>query len=91
VTVRLIASEAALTIQVTDTGSGVPADLQHAIFTDGFTTKPDEGHRHRGLGLALVHRLVRQAGGMITIEPTEATTFTVVLPALKHRTIEVGA
>jgi two-component system CitB family sensor kinase len=91
VTVRLIATDGALTIQVTDTGSGVPEDLQQAIFTDGFTTKPDEGQRHRGLGLALVHRLVRQAGGTITIEPTDATTFTVVLPAVEHGTVEVGA
>jgi two-component system CitB family sensor kinase len=91
VTVRLIATDGALTIQVTDTGSGVPEDLQQAIFTDGFTTKPDEGQRHRGLGLALVHRLVRQAGGTIAIEHTDATTFTVALPAVEHGTVEVGA
>jgi two-component system, CitB family, sensor kinase len=90
VTVRLIASDAALTIQVTDTGPGVPEELAQAIFTDGFTTKPDEGQRHRGLGLALVHRLVRRAGGTIAIEHTGTTTFTVVLPADKHGSVEVG-
>jgi two-component system, CitB family, sensor kinase len=88
--VRLIASDAALTIQVTDTGPGVPEELAQAIFTDGFTTKPDEGQRHRGLGLALVHRLVRRAGGTIAIEHTGTTTFTVVLPADKHGSVEVG-
>jgi two-component system CitB family sensor kinase len=91
VTARLIAADASLTIQVIDTGPGVPAELEAAIFTDGFTTKPDEGQRHRGLGLALVHRLVRRAGGTITIEHAAATTFTVVLPAGKQGRVEVGA
>jgi two-component system CitB family sensor kinase len=89
VTVRLSESEAALTIQVTDTGAGVPAELEQAIFTDGFTTKPHEGQRHRGLGLALVHRLVHRAGGTIAIDHADATVFTVVLPA--RGTVEVGA
>ncbi len=91
VTVRLLADAAAVTIQVTDTGHGVPEDLQQAIFTDGFTTKPAEGERHRGLGLALVHRLVRQAGGTIVVEHTDATTFTVELPVAKPGQVEVGA
>jgi two-component system CitB family sensor kinase len=82
VTVRLAEVGASLTIQVIDTGPGVPSELTRTIFTDGFTTKPDDGQRHRGLGLALVNRLVRRSGGTITIEPTDATTFTVVLPVL---------
>jgi two-component system CitB family sensor kinase len=68
----------------------VPEELEQTIFTDGFTTKPDEGQRHRGLGLALVHRLVHRAGGTIAIERADATTvFTVALPA--HGTVEVSA
>jgi len=91
VTVRLIAAEATLTIQVIDTGSGVPEELAQAIFTDGFTTKPDEGQRHRGLGLALVHRLVHRSGGTIAIEHDDATTFTVMLPAAKPGNVVLGA
>jgi response regulator of citrate/malate metabolism len=41
----------------------VPEELSRQIFTDGFTTKPDD-RRHRGIGLALV-RLVNRAGGTI--------------------------
>jgi two-component system CitB family sensor kinase len=90
VSAQLLATGSALTITVTDSGPGVPADLEQTIFTDGFTTKPDEDHRHRGLGLALVHRLVHRAGGTIAIERVEQrTVFTVVLPA--HGSVEVGA
>ncbi|MGH2915172.1 MAG: ATP-binding protein [Solirubrobacteraceae bacterium] len=69
-----------LTIQVRDSGDGVPAQLREAVFTDGFTTKPGSGSRSRGLGLALVHRLVHRAGGTISIDGDDRTTFTVVLP-----------
>jgi two-component system CitB family sensor kinase len=91
VTVRLIADEETTTIQVSDTGPGVPQEHLEAIFADGFTTKPSEGERHRGLGLALVHRLVRGAGGTIAVESSDATVFTVVLPASQPATVEVRA
>ena len=80
VTVRLFAAVEAVTISVSDTGAGVPPDLTSAIFTDGFTTKPPEAERHRGIGLALVHRLVRRAGGTISVDCSGPTTFVVVLP-----------
>jgi two-component system CitB family sensor kinase len=84
VTVRLAASDQDMTIEVSDTGPGVPNELARRIFTDGFTTKSPDEERHRGIGLALVHRLVHRAGGTITVDCTAATTFTVVLPTPKH-------
>ncbi|HET8980049.1 MAG TPA: sensor histidine kinase [Solirubrobacteraceae bacterium] len=80
VTVRLTAGDAALTLAVSDTGPGVPAEHRAAIFTDGFTTKSGSGRRNQGLGLALVHRLVHGAGGTIRLERSDTTDFTVVLP-----------
>jgi two-component system, CitB family, sensor kinase len=70
-----------VTIEVADSGPGVPEDLASRIFTDGFTTKSDDQRRHRGIGLALAHRLVSRAGGTITVDCSGATTFKVVLPA----------
>lgn len=68
-----------LTIQVQDNGPGVDPVNAEAIFTDGFTTKTARGERRRGIGLALVRRLVTRAGGTITVDGPGAR-FEVVLP-----------
>ncbi|GDY32683.1 ATP-binding protein [Gandjariella thermophila] len=67
-------------VRVRDTGTGIPPDAAAHIFDDGFSTKPADGHRHRGLGLALVHRLTRRRGGSITVSEGPGATFTVRLP-----------
>ncbi len=89
VTVRLLASEGTVTIQVIDTGTGVPDDLAERIFTDGFSTKPAGPDQHRGIGLALVHRLVHRSGGTITLDTSGATRFTVLLPVRVPANAEV--
>lgn len=91
VTVRLMACESDVTLEVSDSGHGVPGELASRIFTDGFTTKSSDRRRHQGIGLALVHRLVHRAGGTITVNATGATTFTVVLPIGRPADVEVGA
>jgi two-component system CitB family sensor kinase len=78
-----------VTIEITDSGSGVPEEMRSRIFTDGFTTKPSEEGRHHGIGLALVHRLVSRAGGTITVDCSGATTFKVVLPAEDRASVGV--
>ena len=68
-----------LEVWVTDTGEGfAPGDLAQ-IFEPFYSTKP-EG---TGLGLALVHRIVRDHGGDIDVRsaPGLGTTFTISLPA----------
>ncbi len=79
VTVHLCAGDA-VRIEVSDSGAGVPADQASEIFSDGFTTKPRAPDRPRGIGLALVHRLVRKYGGSIEADFSQRTVFTVVLP-----------
>jgi two-component system CitB family sensor kinase len=91
VTVCLTTCAENVRIEVSDTGSGVPKELTGRIFTDGFTTKPSDGGRHRGIGLALVHRLVRRAGGTITVDSSGPTTFTVVLPTKERIGVGVSA
>ncbi len=82
VDVQLVARpDQTITIEVADSGPGVPKELTSRIFTDGFTTKSGDERRHRGIGLALTRRLVIRAGGTITIDCSGPTTFTVVLPA----------
>ncbi|MFT3776377.1 MAG: ATP-binding protein [Minicystis sp.] len=67
--------------RVIDHGAGIPAALRDRVFEPFFTTKaPGEG---TGLGLALVHGIVEEHGGEITVESEEGvgTIFTVRLPA----------
>jgi two-component system CitB family sensor kinase len=67
-------------IRVSDSGPGVPAAVRDRLFEDGYSTKPARNGGHRGLGLALVHRLVTQAGGTVVLHESLPTTFDVLLP-----------
>jgi two-component system CitB family sensor kinase len=79
VTVRLEQADG-IRILVTDSGPGVAPEALEDIFTDGYTTKPARGDARRGVGLALVDRLVSRARGSITVQPGPGGHFEVVLP-----------
>jgi PAS domain S-box-containing protein len=69
-------------LSVHDTGRGIPPELLSRIFDPFFTTKPTgEG---TGMGLAVVHDIVKGHGGAITVtsQPGQGSTFTVYLPAM---------
>ncbi len=75
-----IQEDTALTIVVSDDGPGVPDEDLDAIFADGFSTKARTAGRRRGIGLALVARLVHRGGGTITVTGGPAPSFQVTLP-----------
>jgi two-component system CitB family sensor kinase len=76
-----------LRIRVSDNGPGVPAESVADIFTDGYSTKPPRGDLRRGIGLALVQRLVHRAGGSITVGASPGGCFEVVLPLTAAREV----
>jgi len=67
-------------LSVSDTGHGIDPDNIDRIFDPYFTTK--EVGKGSGMGLAVVHGIVKRHNGMITIEskPAEGTTFNVFFP-----------
>jgi two-component system CitB family sensor kinase len=80
VTVRLLANGDRLLIRVSDTGPGIPTGAAESIFQAGFSTKPAGAAGERGLGLALVDRVVRRLAGTVEVNDGPAAAFTVVLP-----------
>ena len=69
-------------VRVTDTGAGIPAELQPRVFEPYFSTKKSG----TGLGLPTVRRVAEEHGGSLTLqsEVGKGTQFTLRLPAPRH-------
>jgi two-component system sensor histidine kinase/response regulator len=69
-----------LAISVRDTGPGIPSDILPKIFDPYFTTKA--ANQGTGMGLNIVHRLVRESKAALHLQTTigKGTTFTLYLP-----------
>ena len=79
-----------LKLSINDTGTGMGRDVLERVFDPFFTTKkPGEG---TGLGLWVVHSIVQNHKGVITVKsaPGKGSTFDVFLPQIQERTLRVN-
>ena len=88
ITVRTACTDDEVSVEISDTGCGIPAANLLRIFDPFFTTKPiGQG---TGLGLSLSYGIVQRHGGRIEVRSEvredvgRGTTFRVVLP-IHHR------
>jgi signal transduction histidine kinase len=80
-----------VTVEVGDTGVGIPPEHIARIYDPFFTTKA-EGHG-TGLGLSVTYGIVQEHGGILSCEsaPGEGTKFRLVLPLAVTEPAEAAA
>jgi signal transduction histidine kinase/ActR/RegA family two-component response regulator len=79
ITLRSFMEGGKVSIELRDTGLGMPPEVRHRIFDPFFTTK---GPQRSGLGLSVSYGIIRRHDGEIDVESGEGkgTTFTIRLP-----------
>ena len=72
-------------LTVSDTGHGIAPDIIERIFDPYFTTK--EMGQGTGLGLSVVHGIVKSHGGDITVDSQleRGTSFHIYLPMIESK------
>ena len=81
ISISTFQQEQAVVIRISDTGAGIPKDIQHRIFDPFFTTKGVG--KGTGQGLAIAHTVITEKhGGNLHFEttPGKGTTFFIELP-----------
>ena len=80
ITLRTYADNDHVVLEVSDTGSGMTDEIRQRCMEPFFSTKGEEG---TGLGLGLVHGIIRRHEGTIDLETEleKGTTFIIRLPA----------
>lgn len=73
-----------IVLTVRDTGHGMTPEVLEKIFDPYYTTKPKG--KGTGLGLAVVHGIVKRHSGAISVQskPGEGTTFRIYFPVLEN-------
>jgi len=77
-------------ILIQDNGQGISSGHLKQVFDPFFTTRREQGHT--GLGLSVVHGIIREHNGSIEVDSRTGreTTFAIHLPHMSGRTAEVA-
>ena len=77
-------------LEVQDSGVGMSPDVEQRVFEPFFSTKPRTDQHGRGMGMAIVHSAVINAGGFVQIEsePSAGTTVRVFIPVAESIEVE---
>ena len=89
ITIETLVEDGVLCIRISDTGKGMPPQVQKQIFDPFFTTKPvGEG---TGLGLSMSYNIVKKHEGVLLVDSEEGkgTTFTIKIPLVRE--IQAGS
>ncbi|MFQ5710007.1 MAG: PAS domain S-box protein, partial [bacterium] len=78
-------------LEISDTGAGIDPAILDNIFDPFFTTKKMDRMRGSGLGLSIVHGIIEDHKGYISVESTlgKGTTFTLYFPVAREVEKEV--
>jgi len=73
-------------VVIADTGHGIPENIQDKIFDPFFTTKKATRQRGSGLGLSVVHGIVKDHKGYIDLDSVigKGTTFSLYFPICRE-------
>lgn len=79
-------------ITITDSGHGIPFEIRDKIFDPYFTTRNLDSVKGSGLGLALVHSIIKRHGGTVFVSDSDnsGTTFTLYLTASTDAVASTG-
>ena len=88
IAISTLARNGAVEVRVTDTGPGLPPDVQQRLFEPFFSTKP----HGLGMGLTIVRSIVERHHGSLRADnrPEKGARFTMTLPAAAPSSSEIG-
>ena len=85
ITLKTMYNQDFVTVRISDTGTGVPEDLQARIFEPFFTTK--QVGKGTGLGLSISYGIIKDYGGSISVINNDegGASFLIRLPVAGDR------